>query len=168
MHNFPSIRWREIPLFQRRFDGSENAISLPSRLMSANAIGRYLPFASEMKPRIVERAPHRERRATVRTSVHWPVLFRHTQHEMIESVTQNLSSQGFYCFSQMPVASGESMLCSLTVPTHDPSGSSERVILECNVRVVRLEEPTSDGLYGLACRIEDYRLAAAESTRFLS
>lgn len=136
--------------------------------MSANAIGRYLPFSAEMKPRIAERAPLRERRATVRTSVHWPILFRHSQHEMIESVTENLSSQGFYCFSQTPVASGELMLCSLTVPTHDPSRTNERVILECNVRVVRSEAPTADGLYGLACHIEDYRLACGESTRFLT
>ena len=136
--------------------------------MSANAIGRYLPFATEIKPRIAERAPLRERRATVRTSLHWPILLRHRQTEILESITENISSQGFYCYSHTPVASGELLLCSLTVPTHDPSGTNEKVMLECHVRVVRIEAATSDGLYGLACRIEDYRLACGDSPRYLS
>jgi hypothetical protein len=131
--------------------------------MSATAIGKYLQFSTAAKPRAAERVLHRERRATVRTSVHWPILFRHGHAELYDSVTENLSNQGFYCFLQSPVSLGEMLLCSLTVPTHDPSGANEKIVLECNVRIVRSDIPTEDGLYGIACLIEDYRFCCTDS-----
>ena len=124
--------------------------------MSANAVGKYLPYTASPKAYNGAATHERERRATVRTSLHWPVVFRHRQTQTLESVTENLSSQGFYCLSQFPVPSGESLLCWLTVPTHDPSGAKEKIVLECEVRVIR-SEAAAEGLYGIACRIEDYR-----------
>jgi hypothetical protein len=131
--------------------------------MSANAIGKYLPFSPDMRPRVSDRPHQRERRASVRTALHWPVLLRHKHLEPLESVTENLSSQGFYCLAQTPLTSGETLQCWLTVPTHDPSGVRERVVLECTVRVIRSEAAPINGLFGIACRIEDYHFAAPES-----
>jgi hypothetical protein len=128
--------------------------------MSANAIGRYLPYAAGVRPHAHERALDRERRTSVRTAVRWPILFRHRQSETVESVTENLSSQGFYCYSHTPVAFGEPLVCWLTVPTHDPSGNMGKLVLECRVRVVRSDAASADGKYGLACRIEDYHFGA--------
>jgi hypothetical protein len=130
--------------------------------MSAKAIGQYLPFVGSSNPAVVDRVHQRERRIRVRTKVHWPVVFRYRHGEALESVTENLSSQGFYCLSQTPIPSGEALLCWLTVPTHDPSGVKGTVMVECHVRVVRSDAPTAEGLYGIACRIEDYRLACSE------
>jgi hypothetical protein len=121
--------------------------------MSANAIGRYLPLVAT--PKAPNYAP-RERRMSVRTAVRWPVVFRCGRPEPLESVTENLSSQGFYCFSQTPIALGEVLMCRLTVPTYDPSRTNEHTVLECNVRVIRSEAVRADGLYGIAFRIEDY------------
>jgi hypothetical protein len=121
--------------------------------MSANAIGKYLPFAA---PSRVPGSFPRERRTSVRTAVHWPVAFRNGRQEPIESITENLSSQGFYCFFQTPIASGEMLMCRLTVPTYDPFRKNENTVLECNVRVIRSETATAEGLYGIAFQIEDY------------
>ena len=113
----------------------------------------------------VERAGRPERRSRVRIQVHWPVLFfRSEPAEAVESLTQNLSSRGFYCFSKAPLTLGEVLACTIRVPAHDPSGKEMDRQLDCKVRVMRVE-PATDGLYGIACRIEDYHVARSESDR---
>src|SRR5512143_1230119 len=72
-----------------------------------------------------------ERRNRVRTRVHWRVtFFREGAAEAIESVTQNLSSSGFYCLLKAPFAWGDALVCALEGPTYDPSGSGQTVRLE--------------------------------------
>jgi hypothetical protein len=101
-----------------------------------------------------------ERRKRARTNVHWPVLLLRDQgFNPIDTVTQNLSSSGFYCFSSTPVAPGAVLRCSLKVPAHDPKGEQRTVTLECRVQVLR-SEAAQDGSFGIACRIEDYHLIA--------
>jgi hypothetical protein len=103
-----------------------------------------------------------ERRKRVRVKVRWPLLlFRDDAAEAIESVTQDLSSMGFYCLSPKPFAAGESLVCALKVPMYDPIGEERTIAVECRVRVVRTEE-TGDGGFGIACQIEDYHLAPVE------
>lgn len=93
-----------------------------------------------------------------RTQVHWPVLLLpdRTAHA-IETVTQNLSSGGFYCFSPTALTPGESLLCTLRLPAYDPIDEQHALALECRVRVMRAEA-AAEGFFGIACRIEDYRL----------
>jgi len=106
----------------------------------------------------IETAFHPERRSRTRTDVHWPVLLlRDHGINTIETVTQNLSSTGFYCFSTVPVMPGESLQCSLQVPAHDPNGGERNITLECRVQVLRSER-AANGSFGIACRIEDYRM----------
>lgn len=106
-----------------------------------------------------ERAYHPERRKRVRTTVHWPILiFRNDATDGIESTTHNLSSTGFFCFSHTRFDSGESLFCTLRIPSHDPEGKERLWILECRVRVKRAEPSAREGLYGVACEFEDYRL----------
>ena len=100
----------------------------------------------------------RERRMNVRTKVRWPVVFRRRNGESLETTTENLSSRGFYCLSQTPIALDELLVCWLTMPTHDPSGAFGTALLECRVQVVRSEVASTEGLFGVACRIEDFRL----------
>ena len=106
-----------------------------------------------------------ERRKRPRTSVHWPIqLSRAGMSAAIRTTTQNLSNSGFYCLSASPMTPGESLVCRLTLPAHDPRREEETITLECTALVMRAEA-TADGLYGIACRIEEYHLAghAAES-----
>jgi len=101
-----------------------------------------------------------ERRKRARTRVHWRVLlFRNQTTEAVESLTQDLSSLGFYCLSRDPFTPGESLHCTLRVPAHDPGGDEAERTLECLVRVMRVEPAAVEEFYGIACRIEDYRLA---------
>jgi hypothetical protein len=137
------------------------AVKMPVRNyrnMSAKAAGEFSPFLGVASPAGLDRTPRRERRTRSRTLVHWPVLFRYRQSEALETITENLSSQGFYCLSRIPIPLGEAMLCWLTVPTHDPSAKSGTILLECNVRVVRSDAADVEGSYGIACRIDDFRL----------
>ena len=102
-----------------------------------------------------------ERRNRVRTQVHWTILlFRENTSKAVTTITQNLSSNGFYCLSPSPFVLGERVYCSLEVPTHDPLGKDRSLPLECHARVVRVEPESGDGSFGVACRIEEYRLAA--------
>jgi hypothetical protein len=133
--------------------------------MSANPMELFTAYVGLNKLTDVERAGRPERRSRVRIQVHWPVLFFRSQPaEAVESLTQNLSSRGFYCFSKTPLTLGEVLACTIRVPAHDPSGKEMDRQLDCKVRVMRVE-PTTDGLYGIACRIEDYHVARSESDR---
>ena len=130
--------------------------------MSAKAVGQFAPFVNFARPEGHDPIHHGERRTHVRTRVRWSVLLRHRHGESLESVTENLSSQGFYCFSPAPIGFGEVLPCWLTIPTYDPTDERATVVLECKVRVVRSEAVSSEGPYGVACRIEEYHLACGE------
>jgi PilZ domain len=104
-----------------------------------------------------------ERRKRPRTSVHWPVrLLKEGAVSGIHTTTHNLSSSGFYCLSATPLLPGESLLCILTVPAYDPRSQERTITLECRALVMRAEA-TPDGLFGIACRIEDYHLAGQDA-----
>ena len=106
-----------------------------------------------------------ERRMRFRTRLHWEVRFFHPGLlNILETVTQNLSSGGFYCLAETPLVPGELMTCSLKLPAHHPSGGEQAVSLECKVRVIRVEARDADGLYGMGCRIEDYHFLHAAGT----
>ena len=99
-----------------------------------------------------------ERRKRIRMQIHWPVLLiQQGTMGVLETVTENLSSDGFYCHSIVPLTSGQLIGCTLRVPAHHPTNSGEMLSLECKVRVVRVESLDGPGSYGIGCRIEDYR-----------
>ena len=101
-----------------------------------------------------------ERRKRVRTKVHWAILlFQDESGEAVETITRDLSSGGFYCLSRVPFACGEVLICSLQIPTYEPNSNDGVLALECKAKVVRSEAGESDGLCGIACEIEDYRLS---------
>ncbi len=90
--------------------------------------------------------------------VHWPVLlFRDHGDEVIETTTQNLSSCGFYCLLGSSIAAGEFLFCRLQVSLPEAARRKSFGVLECRVRVTRTEPALPEGLFGIACRIEDYR-----------
>ena len=126
--------------------------------MSANSIEMFTAQGFN-KLRQAERTHHSERRSRVRLQVHWSVLlFRTDPPEVVESVTENLTSRGFYCFSKVPLVVGETMTCAIRIPAHDPGKEMDRQ-LDCTVRVTRVEAGAAEGLYGIACRLEDYHVA---------
>lgn len=101
---------------------------------------------------------HVERRRRARSSVQWPVqLFRNAgDGTVVETITRNLSSCGFYCLSERAFEVGESLFCAMRIPLNGAEGPEGR--LECRVIVVRVEEKLESDLYGIACATEDYHV----------
>ena len=58
--------------------------------------------------------------------------------------------------STLAFVPGESLACTLSLPAHQPHSTERMLLLECKVRIIRVEAPDGDGLYGIGCRIEDY------------
>jgi hypothetical protein len=126
--------------------------------MPVNLIDVYTAHHGVREPASVDSPFQPDRRKRTRTRVHWPLLLmRADTPERIETVTQNLSSSGFYCLSSMPLMPGETLRCTLRVPAYDPKSEQRTISLECSALVLRAEA-MPDGLFGLACRIEDYHL----------
>ena len=99
-----------------------------------------------------------ERRRRTRLRVHWLLrLHKANATEAVETVTHDLSSDGFYCLAKTSFVPGESLTCTLGVPTRHPNGAARLVSVECRARIVRVEAAPG-GLFGVACRIEEYRL----------
>jgi hypothetical protein len=109
-----------------------------------------------------------ERRKRVRLRLHWPVLlFRDKAgSEMIESVTRDLSSSGFFCLMRVPLLEGERLICSIKIPTHAPHGNQLERTLECKVKVLRVVPQEAGDSFGVACRIEDYHLSRVHPEHF--
>jgi len=97
-----------------------------------------------------------DRRSRPRSGVRWPVLiFQDSGPDAIESVTENLSSAGFFCFSKIGLTSGELTTCTLHIPKH-ARGHQQVLTLLCRAKVVRVEPTPIDGKVGIAFHIENY------------
>ena len=123
--------------------------------MSPNLVEANASTAAADNHRGAANRPERRRRP--RTPVRWPVtVFRPNYPDSVDSITLNLSSDGFYCLIDAPCAIGESLLVLLRAPSHHPADGNSTCTLRCQARVLRVEP--ADGRYGIACRIEDYSL----------
>ena|SRR5437588_9477870 len=98
-----------------------------------------------------------ERRKRQRIALHWPIrLFRGPNSPSVESTTENLTSNGFYCVSKEPFALGDRLECIIAIPAGSFGYSETPICLQCRVRVARVENQ-ADG-FGVGCYIEDYDL----------
>jgi len=95
-----------------------------------------------------------DRRKRARLSVRWPLRFR---DDAAESVTENLSSDGFYFHSSRALVPGEVRVCSLGLPGF-PTDKQSGIEIECSVRIVRVEALATVPAYGVGCRILDFRV----------
>ena len=102
-----------------------------------------------------------ERRRHPRIGLRWGiVLSRAGDPSVIESVTENLSRAGFFCYSARRFEIGEDVSCVLEIPTRDFGHPSGSLNLRCTARVVRVEEPNEPASrFGVACRIDEYEIA---------
>lgn len=100
----------------------------------------------------------KDRRRRSRMQVHWPVIFSDgATNGALESVTHDLSSGGFYCVASAALIPGEMRTCMLAIPAHHRNSGDHMVQVYCKVRVIRVEALAESGMYGIGCRIEDYR-----------
>jgi hypothetical protein len=104
-----------------------------------------------------------DRRRRKRVALHWPVrLFSHPESQSIESTTENLTSNGFYCISNQPFQLGQRLDCVIVIPAGSFGYSDSPVSLKCRVRVLRVEDQERG--FGLGCYIEDYDLLSNART----
>jgi len=104
------------------------------------------------------RVPIPDRRKRVRVCLTWTVYFsRSTQTHPVHSQTRNISSEGLYCIVTKPFTVGEAIDYTLIVPAFNAERRYDLVRLEGQVEVVRFE-PLGAGMYGVACRVRDYKV----------
>jgi hypothetical protein len=104
---------------------------------------------------ISECPPGAERRVNRRVQLRWPLSILKGQRDarLLSTVTENLSSRGFCCVVDEPLAAGESVACILRFPLRpDPQMSQA---LRCQAQVVWVRG-MEDGRFSIGCRIHDY------------
>ena len=80
---------------------------------------------------------------------------------MVETVTYDLSSDGFYCLT---------IRGSFRATSWNAAWACRRILrktacaltIQCRVRVIRVEALGENRLYGVGCHIEDYRFLSTE------
>jgi len=102
-----------------------------------------------------------ERRNRLRESVRWPVLLFHANGEIVECITENVSSRGLFFRSETCLDSGAVLKCALKIPRHGQQTSKEVLTILCQARVLRSNPIAADGPFGIACRIEEYHCIGA-------
>ncbi len=117
------------------------------------ALSREIPLSSHYDPN--GRHPT-ERRKRARMHVHWPIrFFGPDSAKAVETITCDLSSDGFHCRAKAPFVVGDSWTCTLNVPANDPTDGGRTLLVECTVRIVWTR--LVDELHHIGCRIEGYR-----------
>ncbi len=98
-----------------------------------------------------------ERRRRSRIRVNLRVQFQPGKDRAsFESTTHDISSDGFYCLTPTAFNPGDALACQITCPSHAPDNLNKPFVIKCDIRVVRCRQDTSTGLFGTACRIEEY------------
>jgi hypothetical protein len=103
------------------------------------------------------------RRRRSRFDLVYPVrLYRNGDEIGVAATTQDISCEGFYCVShEAPTASG-GLRCDLIIQSQSGPRPSRlahrRLMLTCQVEVVRIVSHGPEQGYGLACRIENYTI----------
>jgi hypothetical protein len=84
-------------------------------------------------------------------------LWDPSEGTVIQTQTENISSEGFYCLSAEPFSPGTRLEAILEIPYRLRAGKrSERLALQCNVHVIRVDSKGPRPLFGVACQIDDY------------
>jgi len=107
---------------------------------------------------IPEKSSALDRRKRTRAQVHWPITFSLSgTTDIIQTVTHDLSSGGFYCTASARFVPGETRDCTLALPFRHSEGGSGALLVLCKVRIIRVEVMAEGGFYGVGCQIMDYR-----------
>jgi hypothetical protein len=108
-----------------------------------------------------------ERRKRPRAEVHWRVVFSEPVFDtVLQTVTHDLSSSGFYCLVNAAFMPGKTHECTIIVPVpaHPKVGGQSGLLVHCKVRVSRVVAGDG-GLSGVAFQIQDYRLRRSFADR---
>jgi hypothetical protein len=138
------------------FDGMPHSVEL----------GDDIGYMSSSTTMIDRRSPpgNKERRTRARHAVSWMIYLKrsHGDHPA-ESRTNNFTCRGFYCYTREAFVPGESIRCTIVVPTFDSDLPHNVVSLECQATVLRVDA-LDPHTYGIGCRIDDYTVVRWPAT----
>lgn len=95
-----------------------------------------------------------ERRRYERLPLRLPVRFIYERATSNSCFTENISSGGFYCIARDPFVAGDRLSVEFLLPAHNPGRNEKRVILRCQVQVVRIDLTWLGAGFGVGFRIE--------------
>jgi hypothetical protein len=70
------------------------------------------------------------------------------------SFTENISTGGFYCVALDPFKVGDRLTVELSLPAHYPSRDEKRILLRCEVQVIRIDSTWLGAGFGVGFQIE--------------
>ena len=102
--------------------------------------------------------PDRRRRSRLRLT--YPLrLYRPGEVSRIETKTQDISCEGFFCITDRVFSPSEFLECELVIPSAELGQPLERdMILRCRAEVVRVVQQGGETAFGVACRLADYTI----------
>jgi hypothetical protein len=102
-----------------------------------------------------------DRRCRPRLRLALPVvLFRTGETGRIETITEDISCDSFYFVSDHPFSPDDLLECELLIPGDGVSSVPEDdLCVHGGVRVIRVEERGPKMGFGVACRLEDYKVS---------
>jgi hypothetical protein len=104
-----------------------------------------------------------ERRSRPRVRYAYPIrLSASNRPNVADGLTENLSSDGFYCTCVTPFTPGEELDCELILPSTESSGKC--IVLRRRAKVLRLEIRGVEPGFGIGCRF----LESSELDRHLT
>lgn len=101
-----------------------------------------------------------DRRRRPRLRLTYPLrLYRHGETFRVETRTEDISCEGFFCVVGRKYSVGEILECELVIPS-DELGQSfgHDMVLRCRAEVVRVAPQADRAAFGLACRLADYTI----------
>jgi PilZ domain len=101
-----------------------------------------------------------ERRRRPRLTLACPVrLFRIGYESRVETKTENISCEGFFCITESFFSPHEKLDCELVLTNEDTRPMvDEAIIIRCRAEVVRVERHNENSAFGVGCRFADYTL----------
>jgi hypothetical protein len=87
----------------------------------------------------------------------------------IETTTEDISCEGFFCVTDAALSPREILACELVLaPESERAALQETIILRCRAEVVRVERRNDKSCFGVACRLSDYTIECRLSQQELS
>jgi len=82
-------------------------------------------------------------------------LYRFGEAFPIDTTTEDISCEGFFCFIDYPFSVGESLECELVIsgPT---MRADQDMVLRCRADVVRVVPQADHTFFGVGCQLSDY------------
>ncbi|MGH9344049.1 MAG: PilZ domain-containing protein [Terriglobia bacterium] len=104
-----------------------------------------------------------ERRKRERFRARWRVRLWDASDDIVEALTTNVSSGGFYCRSPRQFSEGDRLTALLEILGASAESDAHKLTLRCDIQVLRIEAVDGSSNWGLACQIRDYCVVGPRS-----